>query len=99
MAIKTLVQITAWTIAAVLISLNLKMLINEASGVFEGDNTFAKIILVLLGIFFATLLLYIILHPLFAKNKKMVSIQMHSEANTIQNRIWRTLKQFGLIQQ
>jgi manganese transport protein len=84
-AVKPVTQIAAWVIAAVLIALNLKMLINEAVGVFEGDNAFAKIILVLLGIFFAALLLYIILHPLLAKNKKIISIQMHSEANTIKN--------------
>ena len=84
-AIKPIVQIAAWAIAAVLIFLNLKMLVNEASGVFAGDNTTAKIILVLLGIFFIGLLLYITLHPLLAKNKKPVSIQMHPGVHTIQN--------------
>ena len=84
-AIKPHVQVVAWLIAAVLIYLNLKMLINEASGVFEGDNLFAKIILVLLGIFFLVLLLYIILHPLFTKNKTPISIQMHPDVNIIKN--------------
>jgi len=84
-AIKPHVQVVAWLIAAVLIYLNLKMLINEASGVFEGDNLFAKIILTLLGIFFLVLLLYIILHPLFTKNKTPISIQMHPDVNIIKN--------------
>ncbi len=84
-AIKPIVQIAAWAIASVLIFLNLKMLINEASGVFAGDNTLAKIILILIGIFFIALLLYIILHPLLTKNKKTVSFQMHPGVNTIQN--------------
>ncbi|MGC4102640.1 Nramp family divalent metal transporter [Ferruginibacter sp.] len=84
-AIKPLVQALAWAIASVLIYLNLKMLVNEASGVFEGNNLFAKICLVLLGAFFLCLLLYIILHPLLAKSKTSVSIQMHPDVNTIKN--------------
>jgi manganese transport protein len=84
-AIKPIVQIAAWLIATVLIYLNLKMLINETSGVFEGDNLFAKILLALLGIVFIGLLLYIILQPLLVKNKKALSIQMHPGLNTIQN--------------
>ncbi len=84
-AIKPLVQVVAWMVASVLIYLNLKMLINEASGVFAGDNIGAKIILVLLGLFFLVLLLYIILHPLLTKNKKTFSIQMHPDINVIKN--------------
>ena len=84
-AIKPIVQIAAWLIAAILISLNLKMLINEASSVFEGDNFIAKLFLVAAGILFSTLLLYIILHPLISKKKKTVSINMHPDINTIKN--------------
>jgi manganese transport protein len=84
-AIKPIVQVAAWLIATVLIYLNLKMLVNETSGVFEGDNLFAKLILALLGIIFLGLLLYIILQPLLIKNKKSLSIQMHPELNIMQN--------------
>jgi manganese transport protein len=84
-AIKLHVKIVAWMIAAILIYLNLKMLLNEASGVFAGDNLFAKIILILLGIFFLVLLLYITLHPLLTKNKHSVSIQMHPDVNIIKS--------------
>ena len=84
-AIKPIVQIAAWLIATILISLNLKMLINEASSVFEGDNFIAKLFLVAAGILFSTLLLYIILHPLISKKKKTVSINMHPDINTIKN--------------
>ena len=84
-AIKPIVQIAAWLIATILISLNLKMLINEASSVFEGDNFTAKLFLVAAGILFSTLLLYIILHPLISKKKKTVSINMHPDINTIKN--------------
>jgi manganese transport protein len=82
-AIKPIVQFAAWLIASVLIYLNLKMLLNEAAGTFAGENTVAKIILVLLGIIFAALLLYIIFHPILGKTKKTVSIQMHPGISTI----------------
>jgi manganese transport protein len=85
--IKPMVQVAAWVIAAVLISLNLKMLINEAAGVFASNNIWGEIILVLLGIIFLALLLYIILQPLITKNKKNTSIEMHPEANPIKNLI------------
>ncbi len=84
-AIKPLVQITAWAIAAVLIFLNIQMLVNEALDVFKGDNLFAKIILILLAILFLSLLVYIILHPFIGKHKKTVSIQMHPDVNIIKN--------------
>jgi manganese transport protein len=85
--IKPITKIAAWLIAAVLIFLNLKMLINEATGVFEGDNTMLKIVVVLVGLFFLLLLLYITLHPLITKNKKKTSVQIHQGIHTLQNLI------------
>ncbi len=81
--IKPIVQVAAWAIASVLIYLNLKMLVNEASGIFAGDNIVAQILLVLAGIIFIGLLVYIILHPLLTKNKKTSSIQMHPGIHAI----------------
>jgi manganese transport protein len=83
--IKPITKIAAWLIASVLIFLNLKMLVNEASGVFAGDNMLAKIALLLIGVIFLVLLVYIILQPLITKNKKKLSIQMHPGVNTLQN--------------
>lgn len=84
-AIKVHVQIAAWLIAAVLIYLNTKMLVNEAAGVFEGNNILLKILLSLCGVAFAGLLGYIILHPFITKAHKQVSIQMHPDINAIKN--------------
>lgn len=81
--IKPLVQFAAWLIASVLIFLNLKMLINEATGVFKGDNIIAQVILIILGLIFLSLLLYIVLFPLINKKDKTVSIQMHPGVNNI----------------
>ena len=83
--IKPITKIAAWLIASVLIFLNLKMLVNEASGVFAGDNVLAKIALLLIGVIFLVLLVYIILQPLITKSKEKLSIQMHPGVNTLQN--------------
>jgi manganese transport protein len=84
-AIGTTTKITAWLIAAVLIILNLKMLLNEAYKIFEEPALFPKIFTILFGIFFIVLLFYIILEPLIAKNRKAAPIQIHPEIVMIKN--------------
>ena len=84
-AIKTPTKIAAWLIASVLIYLNGKMLMNEATAVFAGNNLFLKITLVVTGLAAVSLLAYIVLHPFITKKHKHVSIQMHPDINTIKN--------------
>ncbi len=76
-------KIAAWVIAATLILLNLKMLLNEATKIFEEPTLFPKILTILFGIFFVALLVYIIVQPLVAKNRKAASIQIHPEVSMI----------------
>ena len=83
--INTITKITAWVIAFVLVFLNVKMIINEASGVFLADAFIPKIILSVAGVLFVALLVYIVLFPLFGKKKKAASIQMHAAISTINN--------------
>ncbi|CAN5610781.1 Nramp family divalent metal transporter [soil metagenome] len=83
-SINTITKIAAWTIAAVLVFLNLKMIINEASGVFLTGSLPAKSALVLAGILFIFLLAYIILFPWLDRRKKKASIQMHADINAVQ---------------
>ena len=83
--INTITKITAWVIAFVLVFLNVKMIINEASGVFLADAFIPKIILSVAAVLFVALLVYIILFPLFGKKKKAASIQMHAAISTINN--------------
>ena len=83
--INTITKITAWVIAFVLVFLNVKMIINEASGVFLADAFIPKIILSVAGVLFVALLVYIVLFPLFGKKKKAASIQMHAAISTIYN--------------
>ena len=77
-AIKPLVQIAAWAIAALLISLNAAMIYNDViTPVFLGHSIWPKIT-VLIGIcLFVGLLLYIIIHPLIIKKKQEAIIAMH----------------------
>ncbi|CAN5410292.1 Nramp family divalent metal transporter [soil metagenome] len=83
--IKWPTKIAAWVIALILVFLNLKMLINEASGVFMADNMLPKIILIILGLLFLTLLGYIFFFPFFKKLQKEEAIQMHTGNDTIAN--------------
>ena len=95
-AINSITKIAAWLIASILIFLNFKMIVNETAGVFAGDAILFKIILSLVGLLFIALLLYIILPPLFFKNKKKVSIQIHPESNLIKELIIPEFKNIAI---
>jgi manganese transport protein len=83
--INPITKIGAWVIATVLIFLNLKMLINEASGVFIAGAVLPKIVLSISGLLFLALLVYILLFPLFSKKQDATSIGMHPDLNMINN--------------
>ena len=89
-------KMLAWVIAAVLVYLNIKMLINEAAGVWAGDAEGPKIFLVLAGLLFLTLLGYILVFPLFNKLHKTGSIQMHSDLNAINSLIIPQFKSIAI---
>jgi len=94
--ITPLTKIAAWLIASILVFLNLKMLINEASGVFAAEALLPKIILACVGILFLALLLYIICYPLFNKTKKTSSIQMHPDVHAISNLVIPEFKNIAI---
>jgi len=75
--IKPITKIAAWLIASVLVFLNLKMLFNEITPVFDGDNFFAKSAILAAALFFGGILIYIILQPFFPV-KKAKSILVHT---------------------
>lgn len=82
--IKAWVKIAAWIIASVLVFLNLKMLINEVTPVMESGSSLQKIAVVVSGLFFGSLLLYIIIHPLITRSrKKDLPKSPHKEAGNI----------------
>lgn len=82
-AIPMYTRLAAWIIALVLVYLNGRMLVNEATPVFAGDNILAKSALTLAGLFFAGLLFYIALEPILSKRKKEASIKIHPEMEAI----------------
>lgn len=75
--IKMHTKIAAWLVASVLIFLNLKMLANEATTVFDGNSLWPKVLVVAAAIVFGSLLLYIIIHPFATKKRGLASIAMH----------------------
>lgn len=86
---KTWVIIAAWTIALIIVSLNVKLVINEVSGWIEGAGESAWIIWitvipVCLGA--ALLLIYIVLQPILLKRAEEKDLHPpHGEAQPIAN--------------
>ena len=77
--IKPLTKIAAWAIAAVLVFLNLKMLMNGVMPFFGEEALWPKIGIIAAGLFFGGVLIYIILHPFLVKKATPKSILMHTE--------------------
>jgi manganese transport protein len=78
--IKPVVQVLAWLVTAVLVYLNLRMVIGQASGFFSAsDNVFWKIIIILGGLLFIGLLITSIIYPLLKKQPKDVSVEVHKK--------------------
>jgi manganese transport protein len=82
-AIKRLTKLAAWVIAAILVYLNFKMLINEVTDIFIATSMAWKVVIVASGIIFTGLLLYIVLHPWIVRKIKPATIAMHPAANNI----------------
>ena len=71
-AIKPLVQVIAWIIAAILVYLNVRLLIGEATDFFEtSDSTFWKAIIISGGTILTMLLVYIIVQPIIRKKRQL----------------------------
>lgn len=85
-AIKPIVQITAWLIAAILVYLNIRMVLNETSEFFAtSQSVFWKGVIVAAGVAFIALLIYIIFYPFFRKKETPFSIQMHPDVEGLRN--------------
>jgi manganese transport protein len=78
--IKPYVQALAWLVTTVLVYLNLRMVAEQAGAYFStSDNLFWKIIIILGGIIFITLLVVATVYPLINKKIKDVSLQVHHD--------------------
>lgn len=77
--IKPIVKVAAWVIAAILVYLNIRMVLNEAGDFFAtSQNYFWKGLIIVAGILFLALLVYIIFYPLVIRRKRPRSIEMHA---------------------
>jgi manganese transport protein len=83
--IKPIVQILAWLITSVLVYLNIRMVIEQAGDYFvHSDNLFWKIVIVLGGLAFVTLMIIAIAYPLITNKKlKDVPLQVHKTEKAI----------------
>lgn len=80
-AIKPLVQVLAWIITSVLVYLNLRMVLEQASGYFShSENIFWKILILFGGLIFVVLLVVSLVYPIINKKQKDVSLQVHKTA-------------------
>ncbi len=80
-AIKPLTIILASLITVTLVSLNIKMVIEQAKSVFApGGSMVWQIVIIISSLFFISLLLMTLLYPLLRKKKETSSVQLHPDA-------------------
>jgi manganese transport protein len=94
--ITPITRLAAWVIAGILVFLNLKMLTNEAAGIFLANAIFPKIILSFLGLLFLAILLYIVFFPVINKMRKTGSILMHPNLNELKNLVIPQFKKIAI---
>jgi manganese transport protein len=84
-AIKPLVIVLASLIAAFLVYLNIRMVVEQATNYFAtSDNIFLKALIIIAGIFFVGLLVIATIYPLRKRKTKAVIKQIHAEAGSIE---------------
>lgn len=82
-AIRPIVQILAWLVTSVLVYLNIRMVIEQATDYFaHSENIFWKILILVGGLIFLLLLFVSILYPLLNQKPKNVSLQVHKPSGT-----------------
>jgi len=84
-AIKPLVVVLASLIAAILVYLNIRMVVEQATNYFAtSDNIFLKALIIIAGIFFVGLLAIATIYPLRKRKTKAIIKQIHAEAGSIE---------------
>lgn len=84
-AIKPITKVLAWLITSVLVYLNLKMVLDQATTYFQGSNSMVWKIIIAAGVlFFIVLLVIAFFYPLLYKKKREVPVLVHKPAAEIQ---------------
>ena len=79
-SISPLIKTLAWTVASVLVYLNVKLVMEEVSGLFaQPGNWFWKWVVITGGCTGIGLLLYIFAYPWISRRKHNADIQMHGQ--------------------
>lgn len=78
-------RLTAWIIATIIIALNIKMLYNEIAAIFSKSSVSLQCIIILSILGLSSLLIYILLHPIFGKEKSLPKMDMHPSEGEILN--------------
>jgi len=83
--IKPFVIVLAAAIAAVLVYLNIRMVIEQAADFFAtSDNLFWKAVIIIAGIFFISLLMIATFYPLRKRKQKPVTKEIHAQPGVIE---------------
>jgi manganese transport protein len=81
-ATKKLITVFAWLVAAIIITLNIKLVIDEITGLFEtlqNHHLWVKIFVLLAAAYLAWLLVYIIVLPLFRADAPTRKVVPHAD--------------------
>ncbi|HTQ65629.1 MAG TPA: Nramp family divalent metal transporter [Puia sp.] len=85
-SINTTIKILSWSVAAVLVYLNAKLVLEEITEYFaHPGNLFLKSLLFAAVLSALFLLIYIFAHPWFSKHQQRKSIQLHAEPEGLKN--------------
>jgi manganese transport protein len=85
-AINSWMKIAAWCIAAVLVFLNVRLVLQEIIAVFSTEgNLFWKIVVITVALLFIWLFLAMTLLPLMKKHVRKDSTKLHSPAPSLEN--------------
>ncbi|HKC36957.1 MAG TPA: universal stress protein, partial [Chitinophagaceae bacterium] len=85
-AIKPLTIVLACAIAAILVYLNIRMVVEQAADFFaSSDSIFWKAVIIIAGIFFIGLLIIAIIYPMRKRKQKPVTKEIHTPTGSIAN--------------
>ena len=83
-AIKPLTKVAAWIVTSILVYLNVRMVIEQATNYFlSSDNVFWKAVIVLGGLLFIALLLISFGYPIMSKKRRDIP-EVHPQASGLQ---------------
>ena len=84
--IKPLTQVTAWLVAIILVSLNVKMVVEQSVEIFNQSGMIGwKITITIAAILFIWLFLTMTFLPIIKKNRKQLSTKIHSDVEPLKN--------------